>query len=231
MDILGFDELPKELAKDSGFEEDFIREKCLSEPLKGVIENIKKELFWVKEGTDDYVILADNIQLVFKVISNTTGIHIPYRDYTSKYFPLEIAIDAVDISEEGFVEYINKSQIIDSLKKGILAAYKLWYKRNKLKNVTQTFVVYTNEFQSDLEKLGKDRHLFSTKIAIDDKSFYQGDLELFRDTSGIISSNRINVEKFKRKIGQLRLWRYYETKALLFRPYGQDVWKIQLFVH
>jgi hypothetical protein len=111
LDILGFGELPKKLANVSGFEEDFIREKCLSEPLERVIEDIKNEEgFWVKEGTDDYVILADKIQLVFEVINKTTGIHIPHRDYTSKYFPLEIAIDAVDISDkERIVEYINKS--------------------------------------------------------------------------------------------------------------------------
>jgi hypothetical protein len=43
LDILGFDELPKELAKKSGFQEDFIREKCLSNPLKRVIEELKNE--------------------------------------------------------------------------------------------------------------------------------------------------------------------------------------------
>lgn len=43
LDILGFNELPKELEKISGFDEDFIRENCLSNPLERIIEEVENE--------------------------------------------------------------------------------------------------------------------------------------------------------------------------------------------
>ncbi|MGI8834076.1 MAG: hypothetical protein ACR2IS_15750, partial [Nitrososphaeraceae archaeon] len=42
-DILGSDRLRKELAQKSGFDEEFIRESCLSRPIDEIIEQIKKE--------------------------------------------------------------------------------------------------------------------------------------------------------------------------------------------
>ena len=48
IDILGFEEIPKKIAKDSGLDEDTVREKFLKDPL---VEKIRKQYFGSKCGT------------------------------------------------------------------------------------------------------------------------------------------------------------------------------------
>ena len=67
LDILGFNELPKELGEKSGFDEDSIRQNYLSDPLMRIIKMVENECNVIK-GTDNYIIIAENLQLVSKVI-------------------------------------------------------------------------------------------------------------------------------------------------------------------
>ena len=72
-----------------------------------------------------------------------------------------------------------------------------------------------------------ERHLFSREIYFDDKTFFLGDLTVMQDTEGIISNNKINIEKFKQRIQQHKFWNYFEIKTLLFRSVESDIWKVQ----
>ncbi len=100
LDILGFKKLPGLIA--GKFNEDAIREKFLSEPLKENIKIIEKEgVEWRKgisaiEGSDNYVLLVDyDINKLLKVIDMLSTIRILHEDYS--FIPLEIAVDIAEI--------------------------------------------------------------------------------------------------------------------------------------
>ena len=84
---------------------------------------------------------------------------------------------------------------------------------------------FTQEFHDELKQT--ERHLFSREIYFDDKTFFLGDLTVMQDTEGIISNNKINIEKFKQRIQQHKFWNYFEIKTLLFRSVESDIWKVQ----
>jgi len=63
VDILGFEELAKEVAGETGVDEDSVRENYLSNPLKDKIDEIKKDKETeVCTGRDDYLLFIDNFQ-------------------------------------------------------------------------------------------------------------------------------------------------------------------------
>ena len=63
VDILGFEELAKEIAGKTGVDEDSVRENYLSNLLKDKIDEIKKDKETeVCTGRDDYLLFIDNFQ-------------------------------------------------------------------------------------------------------------------------------------------------------------------------
>jgi hypothetical protein len=112
-----------------------------------------------------------------------------------------------------------------SIDDDLIALYKKYETTHNTQNAMDTFVVYTREFHDELKQT--ERHLFSREINFDDKTFFLGDLSVMQDTEGIISTNKINIEKFKQRIQQHRFWNYFEIKALLFRSVESDKWKVQ----
>ena len=91
--------------------------------------------------------------------------------------------------------------------------------------ISDTFIVYATEFHDELKK--SERHLFSTEISFNNQKFFLGDLSVMQDTEGILSNNKISIEKFKQRIQLHGFWNYFEIKALLFKPAEQDVWNVQ----
>lgn len=215
-DILGFGPLPRKLAEVSGFEEDFVREVCFSEPLRKKVEEIKRE-HEVIEGTDDYVVIADDLASVSKVIKKITTIKIPHRDY--EFVPFEIAVDIRPFKEQE-IKNINRKEIIEFYKNDIVSPYKRYYKSKYNESVKETFVVYTTEFYKELEL--KSRHLFSEQIEFNGSIFFLADLEIMRDIESSIHDNKINVKKFK-----LTVTKHFEVKALIFKSLDNSNWKIQ----
>jgi hypothetical protein len=112
-----------------------------------------------------------------------------------------------------------------SIDDNLIALYKKYETTHNSQNAMGTFVVYTRDFHDELKQT--ERHLFSREINFDDKTFFLGDLSVMQDTEGIISTNKINIEKFKQRIQQHRFWNYFEIKALLFRSVESDKWKVQ----
>jgi len=96
VDILGFEDLARVIAKKSGFEEDWIRQNCLSDPLEKRIGEIKREGIQIPqgiseiEGSDNYVLIVDHIQTAFELVGKLTTIRIPHKDY--KFIPLEVGL-------------------------------------------------------------------------------------------------------------------------------------------
>jgi hypothetical protein len=74
LDILGFEDLAREIAEKTGFEEDVIRQNYLSDPLEKEIEEIKREGIQISkgiseiEGSDNYVLIVDHIQTAFELV-------------------------------------------------------------------------------------------------------------------------------------------------------------------
>jgi hypothetical protein len=82
--------LRKDLAKKSGFDEEFINKCCLLGPLGDVVEEIKKENSVISK-TGSYTIIADDLKCVFKDVRKLSTIRIPHKDLN--FIPMGIAID------------------------------------------------------------------------------------------------------------------------------------------
>ena len=180
VDILGFEDLARVIAKKSGFEEDWIRQNCLSDPLEKKIEEIKREGIQIPqgiseiEGSDNYVLIVDHIQTVFELVGKLTTIRIPHKDY--KFIPLEVGLGTKEIDEDIEVKPINRKEIIKFLKSDIINPYRSYYKNKKKHGakIKETFVLFTPDFFDDLEPLDKK---YCELISYETKTFFVADLD------------------------------------------------------
>ena len=214
----------KDLAKKSGFDEEFINECCLSRPVEVVIEEIKKENNVVSKS-GGYTIIANDFKSVFNAIRSLSTIRVPHKDFSS--IPMGIVIDVKEHKNDRD-ENLHKKEgnpAPTSLNEDLIMLYKKYEITHNSQNAMDTFVVYTREFHDELKQT--ERHLFSREIYFEDKTFFLGDLTVMQDTEGIISNNKINIEKFKQRIQQHKFWNYFEIKTLLFRSVESDIWKVQ----
>ena len=214
----------KDLAKKSGFDEEFINDCCLSRPVEVVIEEIKKENKVVSKS-GGYTIIANDFKSVFNAVRSLSTIRVPHKDFSS--IPMGIAIDVKEYKNDRD-ENLHKKEgnpAPTSLNENLIMLYKKYEITHNSQNAMDTFVVYTREFHDELKQT--ERHLFSREIYFDDKTFFLGDLTVMQDTEGIISNNKINIEKFKQRIQQHKFWNYFEIKTLLFRSVESDIWKVQ----
>ncbi len=159
LDILGFKKLPELIA--GKFNEDVIREKFLSEPLKENIKNTEKEgVEWREaisaiEGSDNYVLLVDgDIDKLLKVVGGLSTIKIPHKDYI--FIPLEIAIDITEI-EMIVKDPINLRKVIDFLNDDLINPYREIYreKYGEQSIIKQTFILFTDSAFAELSELHK----------------------------------------------------------------------------
>jgi hypothetical protein len=216
--------LRKDLARKSGFDEEFINECCLSRPLGNVLEEIKKENSVISK-TGGYTIIATDLKCVFKNVRRLSTIRIPHKDLSS--IPMGIAVDVEEDKNDKGESLHKKEGSFDpnSFNNDLIQLYKKYEITHNSQNIMDTFVVYTREFHEELKQ--SERHLFSREISFEDKAFFLADLQVMQDTEGTISSNKINIEKFKQRIQQHGFWNYFEIKALLFRSGESDTWNIQ----
>jgi hypothetical protein len=216
--------LRKDLARKSGFDEEFINECCLSRPLGDVLEEIKKENSVISK-TGGYTIIATDLKCVFKNVRRLSTIRIPHKDLSS--IPMGIAVDVEEDKNDKGESLHKREGSFDpnSFNNDLIQLYKKYEIKHNSQNIMDTFVVYTREFHEELKQ--SERHLFSREISFEDKAFFLADLQVMQDTEGTISSNKINIEKFKQRIQQHGFWNYFEIKALLFRSGESDTWNIQ----
>jgi hypothetical protein len=161
LDILGFDELPKEIANKTGFNEEVIRQKYFFEPVNDVINIICKEseknIISISEigGSDSYILLINNFQDLFLTLRRLLSIKISHIDYN--FIPFEIAIDVKDIHIDDNISLINKNEIIEFLKNDIISNYKNFYKGKNKRSIKSSFVVVTKSFFNDLNYFDKEK--------------------------------------------------------------------------
>jgi hypothetical protein len=195
IDILGFKGLAKGISAKTGFEEDVIRQNYLSDPLEKKINEIIRESIEVSkgiseiEGSDNHVLIVDDIQTAFEIVGKVTRIKIPHKDYG--FIPLEIGIGTQRIDKSIEVKPINRKEIIEFLKGDIITPYRSYYKnKHQEKTIKETFVLFTPEFFNELEPLDKK---YCEKISYDRKSFFVSDLK------GI--QQRCEIFEFLKKMG------------------------------
>jgi len=195
LDILGFEGLAKEMAEGTPFEEDKIRQDYLSDPLKEKIEGIEREGIQTPkgiseiEGSDNYVLIVDNIQTAFELVGKLTTIKIPHEDY--EFIPLEVALGTKKIDEDIEVRPINRKEIIKFLKEDVIKSYRSYYENKNDKKIKETFVLFTQEFFDDLEPLDKK---YCERISHRNETFFVADLEKIQQ--------RARVFEFLEKIGR-----------------------------
>jgi len=178
LDILGFEELAKEISNRSGFNEDKIRQDYLSVPLRNKIEEIKKERVQTSkgisaiEGSDDFVLIVNEIETVFEIIAKLTKIKIHHKDYG--YIPLEIALGVCEIDENITIDPINQKEVIIFLKNDIINPYREHYKTKYRAKIKKTFVVLTKEVYKEIKSQ------IHCKEIISKKQFFIADVKMIQ---------------------------------------------------
>jgi len=209
VDILGFKKLAEEIAEGSGFEEDIIRKNYLTDPLREEIDEIKKfipisEGISEIEGSDNYILILDDIQIAFEIIGKLTRIKIPHRAYGC--IPLELGMGVKKIDEKLQVESINRKEIIEFLKNDIITLYREYYKNKYGKSIKESFLVFTEEFFEELEPLDKK---YCHSISYKNKTFFTIDIKRLQQ--------RCKVFEFLNKIKQ-PYSKYYDRIDELYIP-------------
>ena len=132
----------KDLAKKSGFDEEFINECCLSRPVEAVIEEIKKENNVVSKS-GGYTIIANDFKSVFNAVRSLSTIRVPHKDFSS--VPMGIAIDVKEHKNDRD-ENLHKKEgnpAPTSLNEDLIMLYKKYEITHNSQNAMDTFVVYT----------------------------------------------------------------------------------------
>ncbi len=156
MDLLGFADLPKEIARVTGFEEDFIRQEVMSKPFKNTIDLIAKQGHTVlpaishMTGSDSYLICINSVFEVFMVVFMLTTIRIRHEKF--KLIPLEIAIDVLEVEDEDLplIDLPNRSQMVEFLKRDLLTPYRKLYRKKYGRSLKHTFVIIKENFKANI---------------------------------------------------------------------------------
>ena len=193
-DILGFEELAKEVAGGTGVDEDSVRENYLSNPLKDKIDEIKKyKETEVCTGRDDYLLFIDNFQKTLEVINALASIKIPIKNYEN--IPVEIAVGVKEFNECDYIKNsINKTKTIEFLKDDIVSPYKKKYREeHDGESVKETFIVLTGDVFGELEGVDKK---YCEEISYEGTRFYY--------LPNSIIEREAKISNFLQKIGQSR---------------------------
>lgn len=152
VDILGFEELAKEIARKKDIEERSVRKNFIN-TIKNKLEELKEEniSMTIVPGSDDWIIVVDSRDKVFSAISKILDHYTNYRDYPK--IPLEIAIGTVKYDKWARLngnELIYENGTIEYLKSNIIEKYEEWYKEINKDSIEVTFVISTESFFYEL---------------------------------------------------------------------------------
>ena len=211
LDILGFEGKAKDIAQESGFDIGVIRENFLSVPLKNRIEEIKRKKIEISqgiseiEGSDNYILIVDEMETVFEIMGELTMIKIPHREFGC--IPLEVAADVREIDENVRLEPRYRDEVIGFLKNDIVSPYRKYYKGKHGNSTRETFVLFTREFFDELEPLDKKNC---------EEIPYEGKTLIVADVGEI--QQRCKVIDFLRRIGYPNSRTYWRIDEVYIPP-------------
>lgn len=167
LDILGFEDLAREIASKSRFDENTIRQIHLSLPLRNRIEEIKRNGVQASqgisaiEGSDNFVLIIYDLQTVIEVVAKLTKIKIQHEEYG--YIPLEIALGIREFDETATIDPINNTEVIAFLKEDIINPYRDYYKTKYGTKIQETFVVLSKEIYEEIKSQIRCQEILYTK--------------------------------------------------------------------
>lgn len=159
LDILGFEQLAREIAQQTGITERKVRHDFIDVVRRSVKAlEAEGEIIGKSYGKrDDWILVTDSMDSAFKVVSRLLDHHTQYRNYEK--IPLEIAIGVGHYDKWarfGGQELIIEDPTIDFLKTKIVGHYHEWYKlEHNNRSPLSTFIVLTKEVYRELEPLDR----------------------------------------------------------------------------
>jgi len=182
IDILGFEQLPRELAEQSKFDEDWIRQFAFLSPFRQIIQDLHHDkdviIDHLKEEADSCSFLTHDLDSLFKIINKFSHISLPTKIGEIETVPIEVGIDYVNNQKELCVDPIASQKIISSLKKNFFGIYRQWFKTQNHDSIKRSYIIISesvyqklkNHQKRDCEKLPiKDQDLFLLPSAIVDR--------------------------------------------------------------
>ncbi len=141
VDVLGFEDLSKQIAKDTNQYPAVVRETYFEKPFKECIET-HQDLFQIlTRGTDDCLLLVNDADITIKCMDIFSTIPLNLPNFL--FIPVEIALDYVEVDSR-VKNPINSDNVISALKNNILRLYKNNYTdTNNGKKIENTFIIAT----------------------------------------------------------------------------------------
>lgn len=210
VDILGFEKLPEEIEKRENLSPRIVRSEILIEPTKQEIKNLKEggKIFGVSEGRDDWILVLNDIDNIFEVVSRLLRIEISVGEYANKVskdygnIPLEIALGVYEFDKWAKLdgnEVVCNDEVIEFLKTYIIPEYHKTYKKENKEPITESFVICTDSFFDELKKENAEKYFCEREFTYEDK-FKEKKTFYLLDKEKIIAEGKI--PDFLNKIGQ-----------------------------
>ncbi len=176
LDILGFEELPKEIQKNNKISSNRVREEFINLINNKINEMKKNSSFKNYSKEDEWILITDSISLVYELISQIINIETSYLDY--KYIPFEIAICLLDNDINNYSsdrEIIIHDEIISVLKSNIIGKYKKYYRKINNTSIKQTYIVVDRKFYLEIDGLNKK---YYNEINFENDIFYNINVDI-----------------------------------------------------
>lgn len=209
---MGFDQLPKETAK-----EIMLPEKIRLDLIRAIKEKIgavrdKGEILGVKESqSDDWLIVTSSLDLAFKFISEILDLNTGYVNFK---IPLEIVVGVGEYGEQANLEGENLSvqqATINFFKSEIKDHFSQWYKINNDGNSPKTsYIIISDSAYLEMEVEDKK---FCRKIFLDDP---RKQIIHVVDVEGV--KRRARVGEFLKVIGRPESKLYNRIDTLYVPP-------------
>jgi hypothetical protein len=159
LDILGFEELAREISEKLGISERKVRDDfvhLINEKVKEVED--KGEIVGKRYGEgEDWLLVTPSLDSVFRIITRILDHNTEYKHYEK--VPLEIGIGVGQYDERARLigsKLIAETPTIEFLKTHIIDYYREWYKRTYSKSIGSTFIVLTESVYCEMESFDKE---------------------------------------------------------------------------
>jgi hypothetical protein len=159
LDILGFEEMAREISEKLGVSERKVRDdfvRVINEKVKEVED--KGEIVGKRFGEgEDWLLVTPSLDSVFKIITIILDHNTEYKHYEK--VPLEIGIGVGKYDKWARLDgsrLITETSTIKFLKTPIIDYYREWYRRTYSSSIRSTFIVLTELVYNEMERFDKE---------------------------------------------------------------------------
>jgi hypothetical protein len=214
IDVLGYDKFPKIISEKTGLEEDFIREKCIRNPVLEILNSYPDCKMY--PFTDNFLITSTSFENIRKILKEITSLTLPTKEKENIPFEIAIGVEHLEVK----IELSAQDSLISFLKNNLLENYKKLYKKTEGSAIMKTFVVMTNQFYNELPE--KTR-MFCNMIEFEDKNYFEVDSRVVIAADDKYLDDFIMINNYVKKINEIALWSYFEIKIFFIKNLN-DQW-------